>query len=119
MYGKVGIYEGGVLVGSNPPTRITHVFHARLKGPMIPLPRYAVPEPDSESMTLMRNDPRCRLCSCCVLLGDERVVEGDSSTSAPDVRGLTNQEPIGLPLSVSPCKCVEIIILHTRRHTHT
>lgn len=36
MYAKVGICEERVLVGSNPPTRITHVFHARLKGPMIP-----------------------------------------------------------------------------------
>lgn len=29
------ICEERVLVGSNPPTRITRVFHARLKGPMI------------------------------------------------------------------------------------
>lgn len=36
MYTKVGICEERVLVRSNPPTRITHVFHARLKGPMIP-----------------------------------------------------------------------------------
>lgn len=36
MYTKVGICEERVLVESNPPTRITHVFHARLKGPMIP-----------------------------------------------------------------------------------
>lgn len=36
LYTKVGICKERVLVGSNPPTRITHVFHARLKGPMIP-----------------------------------------------------------------------------------
>lgn len=33
---KFGICKERVLVGSNPPTRITRVFHARLKGPMIP-----------------------------------------------------------------------------------
>lgn len=36
MYTKVGICEEWVLVRSNPPVRITRVFHARLKSPMIP-----------------------------------------------------------------------------------
>lgn len=44
MYAKVGICEERVLVGSNPPTRITHVFHARLKGPMIPCRARPSPE---------------------------------------------------------------------------
>ena len=35
MYMKVKICKERVLVGSNPPARITHVFHGRLKGPTI------------------------------------------------------------------------------------
>lgn len=66
MYTKVGICEGRVLVGSNPPTRITRVFHARLKSPMIPC--CAVRVLMGESMRRMANYQHHHLCHLLLLL---------------------------------------------------
>lgn len=120
LYTKVGICKERVLVGSNPPTRITHVFHARLKGPMIPCCGVWVLTGNLFAAWEIISIIFAIFCYFCLLNSECDLgvhVRGHSS-----ILQIWSGWPVtSHVISLSHCLCLsasEIIILFIRRYAH-